>query len=466
VSGAAAVAVAVTALVLLLLVGNVGRGRIGVLRRWFIPGSLVAGSLALLAGPEVAGRVTAGLWPAAVYDTWAELPGLLITVVFASLFLGKRIPGPREVWRMSGPQVALGQALAWSHYLVGLLVALLLLGPLFALPATAGTLLEIGFIGGHGTSAGMAPSFDAAGFPEGTDLALGLATVGVIAAVLIGVAFVNWAVRTGRVPRDVIEPHDSQDRSGHDSAEYGLGASASRWALLPALLGIGVAIAVGWVALRGLVALEELLWADRIELLAYMPLFPFAMLGGIALQVALDRTGRGDALDRPAVGGIGALALDLLIIAALATLSLGAIGAQLGAFLLLAGIGLAWTVGVLIVLAPRMLPDHWVPRTAAEIGQGLGMVAAGLMLLRVADPDDTTPAATAFGYKQLLFEPVLGGGLFTAASVTLVATIGGWPVLAGVGVLAVGWTVLGIRLFRPEAVDARVPVTRAPVRPG
>lgn len=77
------------------------------------------------------------------------------------------------------------------------------------------------------------------------------------------------------------------------------------------------------------------------------------------------------------------------------------------------------------------------------------MVAPGLMLLRVADPGDSTPAATAFGYKQLLFEPVLGGGLFTAASVTLVATVGGWPVLAGVTLLAVGWAVLGIRLFRP-----------------
>lgn len=455
-SGLAAAAAALAALLLLVVAGNAARERIGVLRRWFIPGSLIAGALALVAGREVAGRWMPGpgLWPAAVHEVWAELPGILITVVFAALFLGTRIPGPRTVWRMSGPQVALGQALAWSHYMVGLLLALLVLGPLLALPATAGTLLEIGFVGGHGTSAGMASAFDAAGFPEGTDLALGLATVGVIAAVVIGVAFVNWAVRTGRVPRDVVEPPDSADRSRGGSAEREREGRVSVRALVPAIIAIAIATALGWVLLDGLVALEGALWADRIEIMAFMPLFPFAMLGGIALQAGLDRSGRGAVLDRPAVGAIGALALDLLIVAALATLSLGTIGSEIAAFLLLAGIGLAWTVGVLIVLAPRMLPDWWVPRTAAEIGQALGMVAAGLMLLRVADPGDTTPAATAFGYKQLLFEPVLGGGLFTAASVTLVATIGGWPVLAGVALLAVGWTVLGIRLFRPMPARA------------
>ena len=36
------------------------------------------------------------------------------------------------------------------------------------------------------------------------------------------------------------------------------------------------------------------------------------------------------------------------------------------------------------------------------------------MLLRTVDPENKTPAAMSFGYKQLLHEPFMGGGLWTA----------------------------------------------------
>ena len=36
------------------------------------------------------------------------------------------------------------------------------------------------------------------GFPEGSDLALAIATVGVVGGIIIGVGLINWAVRTGR----------------------------------------------------------------------------------------------------------------------------------------------------------------------------------------------------------------------------------------------------------------------------
>lgn len=448
VSGPAAAA-GLAALVVLLAAGDVVRSRVPLLRRWFIPASLVGGAMALLAGPEVTGRLGApAVWPASVTDVWAALPEILITIVFGALFLGRRIPGPREVWRIAGPQVAVGQALAWSHYAVGLTLALLVLGPLFGLPAVSGTLLEIGLVGGHGTSAGMRPALAEAGLPEGGDLALGLATVGIVAAVLLGVAFVNWSVRTGRVPREMVDPDPAE------GAEQERGRRLDPRGLPYALAAIAAACGLGWLILAGLTAAEDALWGQGIEVAGAMPLFPFAMIGGILLQLALGRAGREDAVDRPAANAAGTLALDLLIVAAVGTLSLGAIGSLLGPFLILVGVGLSWTVLLLALLAPRVMPDAWVPRTAAEVGQGLGMVAAGLLLLRVADPADSTPAGRAFGYKQLLFEPVLGGGVFTAASVALVAAFGGWPVLAGVAAITAGWVAAGLALARRRGAPA------------
>jgi glutamate:Na+ symporter, ESS family len=176
-------------------------------QRLFLPASVIGGTLALLLGPQVLGRLSAriggpealhdGLVPSVVRDVWTELPVLLISVVFAALFIGKRIPPVRQVWTIAGPQVALGQSIAWGQYVVGLLLGLFVLAPVFGMHPATGALIEIGFEGVHGTAAGLAGTFEAFGFPEGTDLALGLATVGLVAGVLVGTIIVNWGCEPG-----------------------------------------------------------------------------------------------------------------------------------------------------------------------------------------------------------------------------------------------------------------------------
>ena len=83
-------------------------------QRLFLPSSLLAGFVALLVGPGLLGRLTGdegpfaeGLFPAEVLEVWEALPELLITVVFATLFLGHRIPPLGQVWRYGGPQLSL-----------------------------------------------------------------------------------------------------------------------------------------------------------------------------------------------------------------------------------------------------------------------------------------------------------------------------------------------------------------------
>lgn len=122
---------AITLFVLLsvgLLLGKVARIYIAPLRAFFIPASIVGGLIALIGGPEVWGRIVpgqpGGLAGEEVYRYAAQLPGILINIVFAALFLGKTIPPLREVWRRAGPQVAFGQALAWGLYVVGLRVTM------------------------------------------------------------------------------------------------------------------------------------------------------------------------------------------------------------------------------------------------------------------------------------------------------------------------------------------------------
>jgi Na+/glutamate symporter len=53
---------------------------------------------------------------------YSKCAGFLINIVFASLFLGQKIPGAKEVWNKSGPQLMYGMVVAWGQWISGLLV--------------------------------------------------------------------------------------------------------------------------------------------------------------------------------------------------------------------------------------------------------------------------------------------------------------------------------------------------------
>ncbi len=118
------------------------------------------------------------------------------------------------------------------------------------------------------------------------------------------------------------------------------------------------------------------------------------------------------------------------------------------AILLLALIGTLWNLLAFALLAPRMIKNYWFQRGIGDYGQSMGMVAMGLLLIRVADPQNRSDALTAFGYKQLLFEPVVGGGLFTSASMPLIAQLGAGTILWVVGLVMIYWLILGFNLRR------------------
>lgn len=463
---------AVMAATVLIVVAAAIRSRVVWFRRLFLPASLIAGVLALLLGPQVLGRLVEaidgpaaladGAIPTSVLDAWSALPSVLISVVFAGLFIGKEIPRPRRIWEIAGPQVALGQSIAWGQYVVGIGLGLLVLSPLFGLDPIAGALIEIGFEGGHGTAAGLAGTFDEFGFAEGADLALALATIGLVSGVVLGTVLINWAVRTGRIDPeggsgseraervrssgqddlddlDDREPTDDSEQTATDPLSIHLGY-------------VGLAIGIGWLMLRGLEQVEAATWGgdDGVELLVHLPLFPMAMLGGVVLQLVLDRIPRERRVDRHLVNRISGTALDLIIVAAIGTLSLEAIGGNAGALAVLAIGGIAWNVGAFLLLAPRIVPAYPYERGLGDFGQSMGMTVTGLLLMRVADPSNRSGGIEAFGYKQLLFEPVVGGGLFTAASIPLIAQFGPVPVLVITSLLLIFWVVLGMWRFGPE----------------
>ena len=454
---------------IILLLGKWIRLMSPPLQRLFIPSSLIGGFLALFLGPDVLGYIVTwlgydntfladGLFPENILDSWAVLPGLFINIIFATLFLGKKIPNLKKIWLIAGPQVAHGQSMAWGQYVFGILVTLLILTPFFAVNPMAGALIEIGFEGGHGTAAGMAGTFEELGFEEGADLALGLATIGILVGVAFGIILLNYGIRRGdssvlkdpsEIKMDKLQQAGIFDFDARESAGSITTRPESIEPLSLHLAYVGVAIGIGYILLEILILIEELMWGQSMDiyLLKYIPLFPLAMIGGILLQLFLDKFDVHQTLDRNIMMRIQGLSLDILIVSAIATLSLTVIGENLAPFLILALVGIVWNIVAYLYLAPRMIPSYWFERGIGNFGQSMGMTASGLLLMKIADPENKSPALESFGYKQLLFEPIVGGGIFTAASVPLIFQFGPVPVLILAIILLAFWMWLGLFHF-------------------
>ncbi|NES00220.1 MAG: sodium:glutamate symporter [Symploca sp. SIO1B1] len=449
----------------LLLMGRWIRQNIPLLQTLYLPSSIVTGLLALLLGPAVLGAIagegsflSTGIFSQPVLDVWGRIPGVFINVVFATIFLGEFIPSPRDIWRLASPQVAFGQSIAWGQYVVGLLLALTVLTPVFGLNPISGALIEIGFEGGHGTAAGMAESLSKLGFAEGPDLALGLATVGIVSGVVTGVMLANWGRSKGHI--SVTEEDNLEQEQPRESHEESPEMRTKRATMLSSLLidslslhfgFIALAIALGWLMQQGLNFIESAIWnqgGEGLEILSAIPLFPLALVGGIIVQLFLERWGLTYLIDRRLMNHIGGLALDVTIVAALASISLAVLAGNFGAFLLLSVVGITWNILCFIYLAPRIIPTYWFERGIGDVGQSMGVTATGLLLMQMVDPQKRSGAFESFAYKQLFFEPIVGGGLFTAAAPTLISQFGPIPVLILTLALLAFWLIFGFWNYR------------------
>ena len=221
--------------------------------------------------------------------------------------------------------------------------------------------------------------------------------------------------------------------------------------------GTGSAILIGLGILKGLQWIEQATYASvmlddntPLEIFAYVPLFPIALLGGVVVQVVATKTGFAHVIDPQIMLRIQGLALDFLIVAAIATLSLQAIGENIGAFTILAVAGIVFNVGAFLLLAPRFIGRYWFERGIGDFGQSMGVTATGLILMRVVDPEAESPAFEAFGYKQLVFEPFFGGGLVTAMAVPIIFLTGVWPLFFVMLAIFLVAVLSGLFYFRPR----------------
>lgn len=484
---------AVIFVIVMLLLGLVCRQRVPIFRWMFIPASVIAGAIGLLV-IQISLRLPGAVELAELADQLSSWPGWLIAVVFAGLLL-ERQEGQGGV----SPRRTLSQAImVWIIVLgqtaTGLLVTWLFVQRFYDVPNSFGMLIETGFAGGHGTAGAMGevfahPTIDLAG---GLDLGLMMATIGLVYGVVSGIGWINLAARWGWLQRPAATTLAPASTAGKEApAPRPLGYEIlDREAIDPLLLQaiwLGLAFAIGWLlhatvattsawldspaavasqvaesplsesqpaesqpAGVGLTAGEQQL-GKRLSwsaVLGGFPLFIYTLAGGWMVRRALVALRLGHLLDTRVLKSLTAIAMDILVVAAMASLNLTTVATlfiPLTALLLAAFV---WTGVCLLVLSKRILPpQHWFELGLINYGMSTGTTATGFVLLRVVDPHLETSAAEDYALAAPLSAPFIGGGIVTVGLPLLV--LERVPILASITVawlLVAGLVLLGMRL--------------------
>jgi ESS family glutamate:Na+ symporter len=398
------------------------------LRRLFIPTAVIGGFLVLGLGPEGLGRLTGGtgVFPAEVFAVWRQMPGLLVIVMSASLLLGEHLPPIKKLWSISGAHVIMISVMSMGQFAVGGIIVWLLLEPVFGISSKAGALLEMSFNGGHGTLAGLTPVFEHYGVGDLVNVGLGLATIGILSGIVIGTTLVNYAIRSPSIPvvrQDPTSPDEDFDIDHHLPGPDD--RPMDEWKGMPqvtaAAVFLGVTIALAIVLLALFRAVFNLAGSDFFE---RFPLFPFTFPAAVIVQFCARRYDFEWAVNRRAVEGLGGMAIDGVIICAVGTLSLGAIGANVGPLIILALAAIGWSVFATLVIGRRIFRQHWFEHSIAEFGESQGMLACGFVMVDMVDPARQTDVARAYSYRQIITRPILGGGFMTALAVPLIDLVG------------------------------------------
>lgn len=394
--------------------------------------------------------------PKEVTGVWREIPEVFLTLIFASLFIGKVVSKPKKIWKVARPQICLGQTIAWGQYVIGFIVTLLILQPFFNSHILAAPLIEMSYQGGIGIPSSLGDTFKELGFPEGQEIGLLMATFGIFSGIITGIILVNWGVRTNKTTiehaPDALSDNELKGIfQGEDIQTVGLTTrSNSIETLTIHICFMLLATGIGYGILRGLLLLEQLTWGQSYQIMIYVPLFPLAMIGGVIVQLLANKLHFSYLINRQMMVHIQNLALDFMIVASISTLSLQAISNHGATFIILALAGFLWNLFAFLVIAPRMMRTYWFERGIVDYGQSMGMTLTGLLLLQVVDPKQETPAFEGFGYKQLMFEPFVGGGIFTALALPLTAQFGPITILIVTSVLMIFWLTLGILTRKKE----------------
>ena len=295
---------------------------------------------------------------------------------------------------------------------LGMVLAYLVLAPLFGTPEGFGLLLFAGWAGGFGSAAAIGSVLGEAGWAGAGSLAFTSATVGMLAGVVGGIAIANWGARRGHADRlGRFDDLPAALRTGllpaADREPTGL-ATTSASSIEP--LGLQVCL-VAVVTVLGYGA------AEGIELLVpsfSAPVFVLAFLAGLLVRTAARRTPAWQYCDQRTPKSLSGLSTDLLIVCGIASITPSLVADYWVPLTLLFTVALALNLAMFRWVAPLLMHGAWFEKSLFTWGWATGAVATSVALLRMVDPRLDSRTMEEFGVAYLPVVPLETGSVALA----------------------------------------------------
>lgn len=417
-----------------LFIAQILRSKLRFLQNFYIPSSLLAGFMALLSGPQF-------LNIAPFSTQTGSYAYLLVCVLFGGLFLGKKEKiNMKKIINKVGDTFLINMS---SEILCFGFAALIGGGLMYALfPDVFNEiclLLPAGFMGGHGYAAAIGGTLNnLLGREDAVIIGQTFATLGLLTGIFGGLICINYATRKGAtrfistigsLPESCktgLVPIEERGSLGEETV-HPMSIDPLAWHVLLVLMATGI----GYGAYEFYKP-----HMPNIEI----PMMCLTMLAGVLIQTILNKTGYGQYVDKHVVDRIGSSVTDYLVAFGIATIKMSVVFEFIGPILVLCVIGIAWPCVLVFFVGRRLFRNFWFERSVFIFGYITGVVAIGVTLLRIVDPEMKSGTLDDFGTAFTLQSIV---ELFIVTMVPVfVVQMGSIPVGAALTVIGLGMLLL------------------------
>ncbi|ONI47372.1 glutamate:sodium symporter, partial [Candidatus Epulonipiscium fishelsonii] len=381
------------------------------------------------------------------FTLYSLLPGVLIVPIVAAVPLGLRLNiksknNESKILNNIVPLICVSVAISMLQFAVGFGTQMIFgkenLYDVFGIE------LGVGFVGGHGTAGTLGATLSEMGIVY-WDVSQGVgtttATFGIVGGILIGIALINWAARSGNTAL-LTKPADIPEhmRVGYEpdmakqpsiGRETTFSSSVDTVAFHAALIFMACGLAY-WV--QGVMKDLNIPILGSMSVWAYGIIVMFA-IWGIICKMKVDFL-----VDSRVRSKISGSFTEFAVIAAVASLPIKTVATYILPILVMVTLGFIVTVVVLFIYCKKFLKGYWFEQTIATFGMCTGVFLTGVLLLRICDPKMESPALANYTLSYTVFSIIFFALLDTfinlpiTSSATLAMIVA--LIIAGIALIA------------------------------
>ena len=327
-----------------------------------------------------------------------------IAVGFIAMSLRKPADAAKyQTDRLTGPKS--GAIIVSSYMIQGLVGLVISVGLSYTfmpdLFKASGLLLPMGYGRGPGQATNFGSTFEKMGFVGGHSFGLAIAAAGYISACVVGVIYLNYLARKGKISRENYESVAGSVTvdDPNIASEHSMSESLDRLSLQMAIV-IGVYLLTYVITLALTTAFSEI--SEGLANTVNSLLWGFNFMVGSALAigvralVAKRMKGKEQpykAQDNYLLSRISGLAFDAMIVAGIGSIELEELSGLWVPFVLMAVSGAIVTLIHLRFVCKRVYEGYYYEGMLSMYGMMTGTISSGVLLLREIDPQLKTPAA-------------------------------------------------------------------------